>query len=101
MISCSYFILSIPCVLIMLSLTLCLPLHHRVNPRKATWPDGVPDRVLRSCAGQVAGVSVDIFVLSQLCSEVPSCLKKATTKEKQDLVPKQLPSSDIHHHEMF
>ena len=33
----------------------------RVNPRKAADPDGIPSRVLRACADQLAGVFMDIF----------------------------------------
>ena len=33
----------------------------RVNPRKAAGPDGIPIRVLRACADQLAGVFTDIF----------------------------------------
>ena len=33
----------------------------RVNPRKAAGPDGIPSRVLRACAYQLAGVFPDIF----------------------------------------
>ena len=36
----------------------------RVNPRKAAGPDGIPSRVLRACADQLAGVFTDIFNLS-------------------------------------
>ena len=32
-----------------------------VNPRKAASPDGIPSRVLRACADQLAGVFTDIF----------------------------------------
>ena len=35
----------------------------RVNPRKAAGPDGIPSRVLRACADQLAGVFTDIFNL--------------------------------------
>jgi hypothetical protein len=52
----------------------------RVNPRKATGPDGIPSRVLRACADQLAGVFTDILnqysSLSQ--SVVPTCFKMAT-----------------------
>ena len=50
----------------------------KVNPRKATGPDGVPGRVLRSCVDQLAGVFADIFNLSLQQSEVPICFKKMT-----------------------
>eukprot|EP00061_Rhincodon_typus_P003380 g19942.t1 len=49
-----------------------------VNPRKATGPDGVPVQALRSCADQLADVFTDIFYLSSLQAEVPTCFKKTT-----------------------
>ncbi len=36
----------------------------RVNIRKAVGPDGIPGRVLKACAFQLAGVFTDIFNLS-------------------------------------
>ncbi len=50
----------------------------RVNIRKAVGPDGVPGRVLKACAFQLAGVFTDIFNLSLSLSVVPSCFKKST-----------------------
>ncbi len=50
----------------------------RVNIHKAVGPDGIPGRVLRSCAFQLAGVFTDIFNLSLSLSVVPSCFKKST-----------------------
>ncbi len=47
-----------------------------VNIRKAVGPDGIPGRVLRACAFQLAGVFTDILNLSLSLSVVPSCLKK-------------------------
>eukprot|EP00061_Rhincodon_typus_P010302 g34493.t1 len=49
-----------------------------VNPRKAMGPDGVPVRALRSCADQLVEVFTDIFYLSLLQAEVPTCFKKTT-----------------------
>ena len=49
-----------------------------VNPRKAPGPDGIPGRVLKTCADQLAGVFTDIFNLSLLRSEVPTCFKRAS-----------------------
>lgn len=49
-----------------------------VNPRKATGPDGVPGRVLKSCADQLAGVFTRIFNSSLSQATIPSCLKSAT-----------------------
>ncbi len=50
----------------------------RVNIRKAVDPDGIPGRVLRACAFQLAGVFTDIFNMSPSLSVVPSCFKKST-----------------------
>ena len=50
----------------------------KVNPRRATGPDGVSRRALRSCVDQLAGVFADIFNLSLQQSEVPICFKKTT-----------------------
>ena len=50
----------------------------RVNPRKAAGPDGIPSRVLRTCADQLAGVFTDIFNLSLSQSAVPTCFKITT-----------------------
>ncbi|TKS64906.1 N-lysine methyltransferase KMT5A [Collichthys lucidus] len=49
-----------------------------VNPRKAAGPDGVPGRVLRECADQLAGVFTRIFNRSLAQSSVPPCLKSST-----------------------
>eukprot|EP00061_Rhincodon_typus_P010230 g34360.t1 len=49
-----------------------------VNPRKATGPDGVPGRALRSCVGQLVEGVTDIFNLSLLQAKVPTCFKKTT-----------------------
>ncbi len=48
----------------------------RVNIRKAVGPDGIPGRVLKACAYQLAGVFTDIFNLYLSLSVVPSCFKK-------------------------
>ncbi len=50
----------------------------RVNIRKAVGPDGIPGRVLKACAFQLAGVYTDIFSLSLSLSVVPACFKKST-----------------------
>ncbi len=50
----------------------------RVNIRKAVSPDGIPGRVLRACAFQLARVFTDIFNLSLSLSVFPSCFKKST-----------------------
>ncbi len=49
-----------------------------VNIRKAMAPDGIPGRVLKACAFQLAGGFTDIFNLSLSQSVVPSCSKKST-----------------------
>lgn len=49
-----------------------------VNPRKATGPDGVPGKVLKACAAQLAPVFTDIFNLSLKQATIPACLKSAT-----------------------
>jgi hypothetical protein len=53
-------------------------IFKRVNPRKASGPDGIPSRVLRACADQLAGVFTDIFNQSQSQAAVPTCFKRAT-----------------------
>ncbi|XP_059837227.1 uncharacterized protein LOC132400275 [Hypanus sabinus] len=50
----------------------------RVNTRNPEGPDGVPGKALKTCANQLVGVFKDIFNLSLLRAEVPTCLKKAT-----------------------
>ncbi len=50
----------------------------RVNIHKAVGPDGIPGRVLRACAFQLAGDFTDIFNLSLSLSVVPLCFKKST-----------------------
>lgn len=42
---------------------------------KATGWDGVPGRVLRACADQLAEVFTDIVNISLLHSDVPTCFK--------------------------
>ena len=44
----------------------------RVNPRKAAGPDGIPSRILRACADQLAGV------YGHIQSAVPTYFKRAT-----------------------
>ncbi len=50
----------------------------RLNIRKAVGPDGIPGRVLKVCAFQLARVFTDIFNLSLSLSVVPACFKKST-----------------------
>lgn len=49
-----------------------------VNPKKAVGPDGVPGKVLRACAHQLAHIFTRIFNLSLAQAVIPSCLKSAT-----------------------
>jgi hypothetical protein len=49
-----------------------------VNPRKVSGLDGIPSRVIRACADQLAGVFTDIFNRSLSQSVVPTCFKMAT-----------------------
>ena len=50
----------------------------RVKHRKAACPDGIPSRILRACADQLAGVFTDLFNQSNMQSAVPICFKRAT-----------------------
>ena len=49
-----------------------------VDPRKAAGPDGIPGRVLRDCADQLAPVLTKIFNESLTQASVPTCLKTST-----------------------
>ena len=50
----------------------------RVSTRKAAGPDGIPGRVLKACASQLASTFTDIFNLSLAQSTVPVCFKTTT-----------------------
>ena len=50
----------------------------RVNPRNAAGPNGIPSRVFRACADQLAGMFTDIFNLSLSQSAVLTCFKMST-----------------------
>ena len=50
----------------------------QVNIHKDTGPDGLPGRVLRACADQLASVFTDIFNLSLSESVIPTCLMHTT-----------------------
>jgi hypothetical protein len=63
----------------------------RVNPRKDAGPDGIPSRVLRACADQLAGVFTDTFNPSLSQSAVPTCFKRATIVP----VPKKVKVTDL------
>ena len=45
---------------------------------QGTGADGLPGRVLRACAGQLASVFTDIFNLSLSESVIPTCFKQTT-----------------------
>uniref|UniRef100_A0A669B3Y2 Reverse transcriptase domain-containing protein n=1 Tax=Oreochromis niloticus TaxID=8128 RepID=A0A669B3Y2_ORENI len=49
-----------------------------VNQRKAAGPDGIPGRVLKACADQLAPVFTRLFNLSLTHATVPHCLKSST-----------------------
>ncbi len=84
-----------------------LHFFKRMNIRKAVGPDGIPGRVLRACAFQLAGVFTDIFNLSLSLSVVPSFFKKihhcAHTKEKSNHMLEWLEArcSDPHLQQVF
>ena len=50
----------------------------QVNIHKAAGPDGLPGRVLRACADQLASVFTDIFNLSMSESVISTCFKQTT-----------------------
>eukprot|EP00061_Rhincodon_typus_P008818 g31764.t1 len=50
----------------------------RVNPWRVTGPDEIPSHAFKSCMDHLVGVLADIFNLSLLRSEVPTCFKKTT-----------------------
>ena len=50
----------------------------QANIHMAAGPDGLPGRVLRACADQLASVFTDIFNLSLSESVIPSCFKQTT-----------------------
>uniref|UniRef100_A0A669B6E2 Reverse transcriptase domain-containing protein n=1 Tax=Oreochromis niloticus TaxID=8128 RepID=A0A669B6E2_ORENI len=50
----------------------------KVNPHKAPGPDGIPGRLLRVCADELAEVFTNIFNLSLRQSVVPTSLKAST-----------------------
>ncbi|KAK3538731.1 hypothetical protein QTP86_014323, partial [Hemibagrus guttatus] len=49
-----------------------------INAHKAAGPDGIPGRVLRACAEELAGVFTDIFNLSLAHSVMPTCFKSTS-----------------------
>ena len=67
----------LPCPFVLNRADVCKS-FKRVNPHKAPGPDGIPGRVLRVCAVQLAEVFTDIFNRSLLQSVVPTCFKHST-----------------------
>uniref|UniRef100_A0AAY4BNL9 Reverse transcriptase domain-containing protein n=1 Tax=Denticeps clupeoides TaxID=299321 RepID=A0AAY4BNL9_9TELE len=63
--------------IILTSSDVCTALS-RINARRAAGPDGIPGRVLRACAEQLAGVFTDIFNMSLAQAAVPTCLKSTS-----------------------
>ena len=53
-------------------------IFKQVNIHKALGPDGLPGRVHRACAEQLASVFTDIFNLSLTESVIPTCFKQTT-----------------------
>ena len=52
--------------------------YKQGNIHKAAGPDGLPERMLRACADQLAGVFTDIFNMSLIESVIPTCSKQTT-----------------------
>jgi hypothetical protein len=50
----------------------------QVNIHKAAGPDGLPWRVLRACADQLAGVFTETNIMSLIESVIPTCFKQTT-----------------------
>eukprot|EP00061_Rhincodon_typus_P009545 g33131.t1 len=69
----------------------------RVNPRKAMGPDGIPSHALRSSVDQLVEIFINIFNISRLQAEVPTCFKKTTiipvAKKTSDAISLALHSS--------
>ena len=63
---------------IMLSLANVSKTFKQVHIHKTAGPDGLPGRVLRACAEQLAGVFTDIFNMSLIESVIPTCFKQTT-----------------------
>ena len=60
--------------------------QSRLMARKAAGLDDIPGRVLRSCAGELAGDSMDIFNLSLAHAVVPTCFKTTSFMPVQTVV---------------
>uniref|UniRef100_A0A8K9X6Q5 Reverse transcriptase domain-containing protein n=1 Tax=Oncorhynchus mykiss TaxID=8022 RepID=A0A8K9X6Q5_ONCMY len=63
---------------IMLSVADVSNTFKQVNIHKAVGPDGLPGRVLRACADQLAGVFTDIFNMSLIETVTPTCFEQTT-----------------------
>eukprot|EP00061_Rhincodon_typus_P009448 g32965.t1 len=68
-----------------------------VNPRKATGPDSIPSRALRSRVDQLAEVFTDIFNITLLKAEVPACFKNTNIipKERRSTCPIYINGSQV------
>ena len=53
----------------------------QVNIHKAAGTDGLPGRVQRACADQLASVFTDIFNLSLTESVIPTCFKQTRLRQ--------------------
>jgi hypothetical protein len=63
---------------ITLSVARLIKTFKQVNIHKAAGPDGLPGRVWRACADQLASLFTDIFNLSLPESVIPTCFKQPT-----------------------
>ena len=61
-----------------------------MNVRKASGPDGIPPRVLRECASELAPVLVQLFTLCLNTNTFPLCWKRAFVQP----IPKKGSRSD-------
>ena len=64
--------------MIMLAVAKMSKIFKQVNIHKDAGPDGLPGRVHRACAGQLAGVFTDIFNMSLIETVIPTCFKQTT-----------------------
>ena len=53
----------------------------QVNIHKAAGPDGLPGRVLRACADELAGVFTDIFNTSLIETVIPTWLRHCLVQQ--------------------
>src|ERR1700755_2788144 len=61
-----------------------------MNVRKASGPDGIPPRVLRECASELASVLVQLYSLCLNTNTFPQCWKRALVQP----IPKKGSRSD-------